>query len=330
MKRLDHYWYSQNPVAWIMLPLSWLFCTVAIVRRFFYIKGWLASCGVDAPVVVVGNISVGGTGKTPLIIGLCEYLARQGFSPGVVSRGYGASLSGEHSVAANDDAAICGDEPLLVKQRTGCPVVVGKDRVAAARKLVAEHDCDVVLSDDGMQHYRLRRDVEIAVVDADRKFGNGYCLPAGPLRETESRLSAVDMVVHHGITEDEYRFSLEFEDTVNLVTGEHKSLDSFRDITVHALAGIGYPQRFFNQLRRYGLHLIEHPFPDHHAFSLDDINFTDGLPILMTEKDAVKCARLQPHQSHERVLGDCWSVPVSAHLSSQLGPDLVELIRQCQ
>jgi tetraacyldisaccharide 4'-kinase len=164
----------------------------------------------------------------------------------------------------------------------------------------------------------------------DRKFGNGFCLPAGPLRETVSRLGSVDMVVHHGIRGGEYRFSLEFEDSVNLVTGEHKPLDSFSEITVHAVAGIGYPQRFFNQLRSYGLNVIEHPFPDHHAFGINDIIFTDGLPILMTEKDAVKCARLQPLQSHDSVLSHCWSVPVSAHLSSRLGPDLIELIRQCQ
>jgi len=330
MKRLDHYWYSQNPVAWVMLPFSWLFCTVAVLRRFAYAKGWLTSQSVGAPVVIVGNISVGGTGKTPLIIGLCEYLAQKGFNPGVVSRGYGASQSGEYSVAADDDAAICGDEPLLIKQRTGCPVVIGRDRVAAARKLIAEHDCDVVLSDDGMQHYRLHRNIEIAVVDADRKFGNGFCIPAGPLRETESRLGSVDMVVHHGRSQGRYRFSLEFKDAVNLVTNEQRPLDSFSEMTVHAAAGIGYPQRFFNQLRSHGLGVIEHPFPDHHAFGINDILFTDGLPVLMTEKDAVKCARLQPPQGHDGVLRHCWSVPVSAHLSSDLGPDLIELIRQCQ
>ena len=330
MRRLDHYWYSQNPVAWSMLPFSWLFCIVALMRRLSYVKGWLRARRVELPVVIVGNISVGGTGKTPLIIGLCNYLVQQGFSPGVVSRGYGASFSGEHSVAANDDAAVCGDEPLLVKHRTGCPVVVGKDRVAAARKLIAENDCDVVLSDDGMQHYRLHRDVELAVVDADRKFGNGFCLPAGPLRETESRLGAVDMVVLHGAAEGQYRFSLEFKDAVNLVTAERKPLDSFYEVTVHAVAGIGYPKRFFNQLRSCGLNVIDHPFPDHHAFSIEDITFEDDLPILMTEKDAVKCARLQPPQGDDRVLGHCWSVPVSAQLSSCLGPDLIELIRRSQ
>jgi len=330
MKSLDHYWYNQNPVAWMLLPLSWLFCAVAILRRFIYVKGWLASHGVAVPVVIVGNISVGGTGKTPLIIGLCEYLLQQGFNPGVVSRGYGASISGEYAVTANDDAASCGDEPVLIKQRTGCPVIIGRDRVAAAKKLMAENECDVVLSDDGMQHYRLRRDIEIAVVDDQRKFGNGFCLPAGPLRETESRLGSVDMVVHHGNSVGEYCFSLEFEDPVNLVTGERRPLKSFSAVTVHAVAGIGYPQRFFNQLRYQGLQVAEHAFPDHYVFSVDDIIFADESPILMTEKDAVKCARLQPSAGTGSALENCWSVPVSANLSGRLGPDLLELIKQAQ
>lgn len=330
MKSLDQYWYSQNPLAWSLLPLSWLFCSVAILRRFFYVKGWLASYAIDAPLIIVGNISVGGTGKTPLLIGLCQYLIQQGFSPGVVSRGYGASVSGEYSVAANDDAAACGDEPLLIKQRTGCPVVIGTDRVAVAKKLMAENDCDVVLSDDGLQHYRLRRDIEVAVVDANRKFGNGFCLPAGPLRETEARLGSVDMVVYHGKTEAEYSFSLEFEGTVNLLTGERESFESFSKETVHAVAGIGYPQRFFNQLRARGLDVVEHAFPDHHVFTAEDIAFKDGLPVLMTEKDAVKCARLQPDTASGTVLENCWAVPVSANLSSPLGPNLIKLIKQCQ
>ncbi len=176
MRRLDYYWYSQNPVAWALLPLSWLFCAIAVLRRFMYINGLLPGYAVPVPVIIVGNITVGGTGKTPLLIGLCEYLIRHGYKPGVVSRGYGATISGEYSVSANDDAATCGDEPLLIQQRTGCPVIIGRDRVAAAKKLLAENDCNIILSDDGMQHYRLKRDIEIAVVDIQRGFGNGFCL----------------------------------------------------------------------------------------------------------------------------------------------------------
>jgi tetraacyldisaccharide 4'-kinase len=330
MKRLDHYWYSQNPLAWVLLPLSWVFCAVATIRRYCYINDWLHSEAVTAPVVVVGNLTVGGTGKTPLIIGLCQYLTEQGFRPGIVSRGYGATISGAYAVTSDDDAVACGDEPLLIKQRTGRPVVIGRDRVAAAKKLLAENDCDVVLSDDGMQHYRLRRNVEIAVIDTDRQFGNGFCLPAGPLRETKARLNTVDMIVHHGNGQHDYRFSLEFDDAVNLVTGERKSLASFDATTVHAVAGIGHPQRFFNQLGRQGLKLREHAFSDHHRFRADEIQFNDEQPVLMTEKDAVKCAGLLADKGFQRVLKRCWAVPVNAKLSERIGSELIALIKHCQ
>ena len=328
MIKLDHYWYSQNPLAWALLPLSWIFCSVSILRRFIYLNGLLPGYTAPVPVIIVGNITVGGSGKTPLLIGLCEYLALQGHKPGVVSRGYGAAVRGEYSVSENDDAATCGDEPLLIQQRTACPVIIGKDRVAATKKLLAENDCDVILSDDGMQHYRLKRDVEIAVVDTQRKFGNGFCIPAGPLREPESRLRNVDMVVHHGNSDDKYHFSLEFEEAVNLVTGARRKLESFSAGLVHAIAGIGYPGRFFDQLRGQGLEVIEHAFPDHHDYSSSDIDFTDGLPILMTEKDAVKCKRLLLATKSAASNEDFWAVPVNAVMSDQIGFDLVELIKQ--
>ena len=328
MNRLDHYWYSQNPLAWMLLPLSWLFCAVSMLRRLMYVYGLLPAHAMPVPVIIVGNISVGGTGKTPLLIALCEYLTNQGFKPGVVSRGYGASMSGDHPVTVNDDAAACGDEPVLIKQRTGCPVIIGSDRVAAANKLLAENDCDVILSDDGMQHYRLKRNIEIAVVDTVRKFGNGFCLPAGPLREPVSRLRKVNMIVHHGDTDDNYHFTLEFGEAVNLVTGKNKNLDLFTTGVVHAVAGIGHPERFFNQLRARGLEVVEHAFPDHHAYTSGDIDFADTSPILMTEKDAVKCIRLQPIMKNGDTIDNIWVVPVSAKISDQLGSDLTQLIKR--
>ena len=328
MKRLDHYWYSQNPVAWTLLPLSWLFCAVSMLRRFIYRNGLAASYALPVPLIIIGNISVGGTGKTPLLIGLCDYLARQGLKPGVISRGYGATVNGERTVAENDNAQTCGDEPLLIKQRTACPVVIGKDRVAAARKLLAEFDCDVILSDDGMQHYRLQRDVEIAVVDSGRKFGNGFCLPAGPLREPRSRLRKVDMVVQHGGSDDNYHFTLRFEPAVNLLTGEKRKLESFESTRVHAVAGIGHPARFFNQLRRQGLDVLEHPYPDHHLYTPGDIDFADDLPILMTEKDAVKCKHLIAAVVPDNSRANVWSVPVSADIADQVRIDLIKLIKQ--
>jgi tetraacyldisaccharide 4'-kinase len=327
MKNLDQYWYSANPVAWLLLPLSGLFCIVAVLRRFLYLKGFMARHAVPVPVIIVGNISVGGTGKTPLLIGLCDYLSRHGLKPGVVSRGYGADVNGTYSVSASDSAERCGDEPLLIRQRTGCPVIIGKDRVAAAKKLLAENECNLILSDDGLQHYRLRRNIEIAVVDAERRFGNGFCLPAGPLREPVSRLASVDMVVYHGDTDDDYHFYLEFGQAINLVSAETRYPDSFAIEPVHAVAGIGYPQRFFNQLRSLGLELIEHAFPDHHQFTASDIDFADGLPILMTEKDAVKFSS-QSVSKFGDLLKNAWSLPVTEQLSDRLGPDLLLLTEQ--
>lgn len=328
MRRLDHYWYSQNIVAWALLPLSWLFCAVAVLRRLLYQKRLLPRYPVPVPLIIVGNITVGGTGKTPLLIGLCSYLEQQGYRPGVISRGYGASVSGEYALSPQDDAAIVGDEPLLIRQRTGCPVVIGRDRVAAARKLLAEFDCDVVLSDDGLQHYRLDRDIEIAVVDARRRFGNGYCLPAGPLREPVSRLHKVAMVVHHGDASQCYNFALEFTDAFNIENNEHRSLASFSNKAVHAIAGIGDPGRFFRQLRAAGLSVIEHAFPDHHGYTAGDIEFADALPVLMTEKDAVKCRRLLTGGQAGEANRGLWAVPVDAMLSERLGPDLVALIER--
>jgi tetraacyldisaccharide 4'-kinase len=328
MKRLDHYWYSRNPVAWALLPLSWLFCIVTWLRRLAYKSGLASSHAVPVPVIIVGNISVGGTGKTPLLIGLCDYLKTQGFRPGVISRGYGAAIIGEHTVAENDNTESCGDEPLLIRQRTGCPVVIGKNRVAAANKLLAENTCDIILSDDGLQHYRLKRDIEIAVVDTKRMFGNGFCLPAGPLREPVSRLDSVSMVVQHGDNRNQYHFSLQFDDVVNLLTGEKRKLEALSSSTVHAVAGIGHPARFFNQLRNQGVQVVEHAFPDHHKYTPGDIDFIDDLPILMTEKDAVKCRQLLSAAIPPASRADMWSVPVKAVMSTPLCADMMKLIKQ--
>lgn len=313
MKSLDSYWYKQNPVAWLLLPLSWLYCLLVFIRRRLYATGVLRSSRVPAPVVIVGNISVGGTGKTPLLIALCDLLQHQDHAVGVVSRGYGADYTGVHEVVETDDPRCCGDEPLLIHRRTGCPVVIGHDRVAAARRLLEIAACDVILSDDGLQHYRLQRDVELAVVDARRGFGNGYCVPAGPLREPVSRLRQVDIVAWHRqgeVDETDIGFYLEFGDVINLATAQARSLETFRGQRVHAVAGIGFPRRFFDQLRSAGLELVEHAFADHHRFSEPDFDFSDDLPVLMTEKDAVKCAGMQRPE--------LWKVPVNARLSQAL------------
>ncbi len=291
MKRLDRYWYNQNPVAWLLLPLAGLYCVLSAMRSGLYKKGWLRRFKASVPVIVVGNISVGGTGKTPLIIKLCEILRQQGKNPGIISRGYGGKsaiypLEITHSTAAHDS----GDEAVLLARRTLCPVVIGPNREADIQLLLERHGCDIILSDDGMQHYRMQRDVEIAVVDIARQFGNGFCLPAGPLREPVSRLRSVDMVIANGGSQHQMAFVIK---PVKLISMAEEvriaSLSQFSGQKVHAVAGIGHPQRFFNTLIEHGIECIPHEFPDHHRFTISDLHFGDELPVLMTEKDAVKC-----------------------------------------
>ena len=319
MKSLDAYWYSNNVIAWLLLPLSWFYCLIAVLRQNFYEIGLLKSQKLQLPIIVVGNISVGGTGKTPLLIAICKLLKEQGIKPGIVSRGYGGDFTGVKLVSREDTAKTVGDEPFMLAQQSHCPVAVGINRVAAAQFLIDHATCDIILSDDGLQHYRMKRDFEIAVVDTSRRFGNGFCIPAGPLREPVSRLSKTDMIVHHGESPEDYQFSLEFNDAVNIATSETRSIESFKHATVHALAGIGHPKRFFDQLSQAGISTIEHAFPDHYTYEEKDINFNDDHPVLMTEKDAVKCISISGN--------NCWAIPVEAKLSHSLAKDILEKVR---
>ncbi len=319
MTFLDRYGYSLNGVAVLLWPLSLLFGLVARVRRLLYLHGLRRSEAVPVPLIVVGNISVGGAGKTPLVARLVELLREAGYQPGVISRGYGGqSAQWPRHVMADSDPRQVGDEPVMLARRCRCPIVVGPDRVAAARALLDTHGCNVILSDDGLQHYRLRRDLEIAVVDGFRRLGNGACLPAGPLREPASRLRAVDFVVGNGAARgSEYLMCLRGDRAVNLTdSGISVSLAGFSQSTVHAVAGIGDPGRFFDHLRHARLRILEHPFPDHHAFRPEDLHFPQDLPVLMTEKDAVKCQVFAPE--------GCWYVPVSARLEPAFEEDLLK------
>lgn len=324
MKSLQQHWYESSFLCWFLLPLSWLYCAVINIRRKLYQTNLKKSYAATVPVVVVGNIVVGGSGKTPLLIALCEYCIDKGIRPGVVSRGYGGTVNGIKQVVNGDAAELVGDEPLLIFQRTNIPVVVGSDRVAAVNYLVDNNQCDVVFSDDGLQHYRMRRDIEIAVVDAQRRFGNGFCLPAGPLRERISRLDDVDMVVYNGIMADRNECFYQLEvDAVRRLTGEETvSLALLKDKQIHAVAGIGNPPRFFEQLRNHGLNVVEHAFPDHHVYTQDDFEGWNMDCIVMTEKDAVKCRQL--------ALTDAWSVAVTAKFSDalelQLQSNLLKLL----
>jgi tetraacyldisaccharide 4'-kinase len=314
MHGLQRQWYRITPLHLLLAPLSLLFFLLSTARRLLYRASVLSSEKLPVPVVVVGNITVGGSGKTPLTLWLAQQLIEEGWHPGIISRGYRGEVTSPREVSAHDAASAVGDEPLLMAQRRLCPVWIGKDRPAAGRALLAAHpECDVILSDDGMQHYRLQRDVEIAVIDGNRRFGNGLLLPAGPLREPRSRLTRVDAIVMHGGTsaENEYPMQLQGEVFHNLLNPEITATAvDFQNMRLHAVAGIGHPERFFKFLERLGLTIQRHPLPDHHHYSAADIAFADADAILMTEKDAVKCAPFATEQ--------CWVLRVDAQVAPAL------------
>jgi len=306
-------WYRRaHPVSLLLLPLAWLFCLVAQGRRRAYRLGWLKTHRLPVPVIVVGNLSVGGTGKTPAVLWLAGLLRRRGWRPGILLRGYGgASRSWPQRVTPECDPLQVGDEAVLLARRSGAPVAAGPDRVAAAR-LLGEAGCDIILSDDGLQHYRLLRDLEILVVDAARGFGNRRCLPAGPLREPAGRARDVDFVLcNGGICAGGTRMELIAAAAVNLRDPQlTRPLDAWRGQRVTAVAGIGNPARFFAMLREAGLALDERPYPDHHPFAARDAEDWPAGSVLMTEKDAVKCASFAG--------ADHWYVPVEARVDAGL------------
>lgn len=321
---IEGIWYGERPAPLPLRCLAWLFGRIAFRRRQ---RLQAAAQRLPVPVIIIGNISVGGTGKTPLIAALVEQLKARGLRPGLISRGYGGrARQWPQAVLASSDPAQLGDEPVMLAQRLDCPIWVGPDRVAAARALLAASAVDVLLSDDGLQHYRLWRDMELAVVDGVRGLGNGYLLPAGPLREPPERLSEVDLVVCNTAlietaARSEVCMHLLLQDAVNLVTGERRPLAEFRARPVHALAGIGHPERFFGRLESAGLSLKRHGFADHHAFEATDLAFADDLPVLMTDKDAVKCRSF----ADER----CWRVPVDAVFDAPDSKLIHSLIDNC-
>lgn len=320
-------WRRRGAVALSLLPVSAAFALLSGARRGLFRSRVLRRVKLTVPVIVVGNITTGGSGKTPLVLWLADELLKRGRKPGIISRGYGGRVRGPSAVEPGADAAEVGDEPLLLARRSRCPVWIGRDRVAAARALLAAHsECDVLLLDDGLQHYRLERDVEIAVLD-ERGVGNGWLLPAGPLREPVSRLTEVDVLVGNGPLQPKlaalapacFRMTLigsRFHDIAH--PAEVRGPQAFFGPPVHAVAGIGDPKRFFDHLRALGLKIIEHPFPDHHAFRPGDLRFGAGGPILMTEKDGVKCAGFAPPNT--------WVLPVQAQLQPDPVPWLLEKI----
>jgi tetraacyldisaccharide 4'-kinase len=318
MDGLQRQWYRITPLHLLLLPLSLLFLLLAAARRLFYRRGIYSSIRLPVPVIIVGNITVGGSGKTPLTLWLAQQLIARGRHPGIISRGFGGSNATAQEVLPDSSPDSMGDEPVLMAQRKLCPVWVGRDRPAAARALLQAHpQCDVIISDDGLQHYRLQRDVEIAVVDGVRRFGNGLLLPAGPLRELPSRLREVDAIVSNGGQAGSGEFAMQLNgmqfyklrDPATTATAA-----DFQGQHVHAIAGIGHPERFFAHLQQLGLTPQTHAFPDHHRYCAADLAFGDDNAILMTEKDAVKCPLFAPE--------NCWVLRVDA----QLDPALTQLI----
>jgi tetraacyldisaccharide 4'-kinase len=322
MARIERHWYRTTAVSLALWPLSLLYCLMAALRRFLYRAGVLATHRVGAPVIVVGNITVGGSGKTPLVIWLARFLAERGYRPGIVTRGYGGrARHWPQAVTRDADPALVGDEPLLLARRAGCPVMAGPDRVRAAQSLLAGHGCNVVVSDDGLQHYRLARDCEIAVIDGARRFGNGLCLPAGPLRERIARLRSVDIRAVTGQSGRRGELAVTLAETGYVSSsGERADGERFRGLRVHAVAGIGNPGRFFAHLRRLGVEPIEHPFPDHHPFTGSDLVFGDDLPVIMTEKDAVKCERIATRPF--------WYLTIEARPDPALGEAVLKRLKE--
>jgi tetraacyldisaccharide 4'-kinase len=322
MASIDKLWYEPNPLSVLLIPLAWLFCLVVILRRFFYRANIFKAEKLPVPVIVIGNITVGGTGKTPLVVAITEHLKSQGFNPGIVSRGYGGkATSWPQAVNENSDPAQVGDEAVLLARRCQCPMSVGPNRSQAARTLLDKPACNVIISDDGLQHYALHRTIEVVVLDGARRFGNKRCLPAGPLREPAQRILEADYVVANGTAQgNEIEMMLHMQAARNLKdTKLVQELSELANKSVHAVAGIGNPQRFFSQLKSMGIDVIEHPFKDHHPYSKNDIQFNDKLPVLMTEKDAVKCLSFA-QDNH-------WYVPVAAEVNKNFLENLTEQVR---
>jgi len=312
MKRLDYYWYARSPWLILLTPLSLLYRVVVWLRRGAYRSGILPSHRLARPVIVIGNVTAGGTGKTPLVAWLAGYLRQKGLRPGIVARGYGGKAGcWPQQVRADSDPGIVGDEAVMLAGVTGCPMAVAPDRVAAARELLDHSDCNVIISDDGLQHYALQRDLEIAVIDGVRRFGTGFLLPAGPLREPLRRLREVDLVVVNGLSgSGEYPMRMLTGKAYRLrEPGQQRALADFRGQSVHAVAGIGNPARFFQSLQQHGIRVDGHVFPDHHRYQPEDIRFDDDRPVFMTEKDAVKCRQFAS--------GNEWVVPVRAEMSQE-------------
>lgn len=314
--------YSKSLVSLLLLPLSAVFLLISFIRKTLYEFNFLKSFKLKIPVIVIGNITSGGTGKTPLIIYLANELKKNGYRPGIISRGYGSKSEGVMEVSQKSDVAEAGDEPMLIQKHTHLPVFVSKDRVLAAKALVKKYaKTDVILSDDGIQHYRLRRDLEVLVIDGTRKFGNGYLLPAGPLREFRSKLKTVDAIVcnHKKVIDGSYLMKYKGHLLINLKTNKKIHLNNLSLKNIHAIAGIGNPDHFFDYLKTYNILFSSSAFQDHYKFSKKDFRDMNDKNIIMTEKDAVKCQQFSRN--------NFWYLPVIAEVDSKFTDVILKKLR---
>lgn len=320
---IERNWYRSAWLnAWLLplWPLVWL---AVSTKRWRHVRNPRPALSV--PILVVGNITVGGTGKTPLMTYLVAQIEARGLRAGIISRGYGG-FSAHYPlwVTSQTPVTACGDEPKLLQQRLLCPVVVDPVRARAAQALMGH--VDIILSDDGLQHYALTRQAEIVVIDSGRGFGNGWLLPVGPLRERVSRLRQVDLCLRNG---DD--FHVQAESLLNAATGVPRPLSELAGLTVHAVAGIGHPERFFRTLRALGAHVLPHPFPDHHDFQAEDLHFDDDHPVIMTEKDWVKCRTFADEQHWYLTIGVVMqkrAERILSHLLTRLLPESVTLNKE--
>ncbi|WP_133406583.1 tetraacyldisaccharide 4'-kinase [Parashewanella tropica] len=317
---INKIWYQNHWLKWILFPLSCLFWLLSNIRKTLFTIGLKKQHKLPVPVIVVGNITAGGSGKTPMVIHLIELLKNHGYQPGVISRGYGANVDGVRTVSLKHTPEQVGDEPAMIKARTQVPMVVGSKRVQAAKQLLDEHDVDIIISDDGLQHYALNRDIEIAIIDGERRLGNGLMIPAGPLRELSSRLKSVDFTVVNGIKQKNSEFEMLLKPSLPvLVNGKEQSFE--RDQPVIAMAGIGNPQRFFNTLKKLNYKIDKQvEFADHQVFSDQELTkLSTELPLMMTEKDAIKCRSFSQD--------NWWYLPVTAQLDNAFNKKLLEKIQ---
>ena len=326
-------WQKRGLWAWLTSPLGGLVCLLAYLKRKAYEDGYFSQNQLNMPLIVAGNLSVGGAGKTPLVAHLSKLLLAQGYQPGILCRGYkGEAEHWPQLATTHSDPLLLGDEAVMLARQTGCPVMAGPDRTVSAQRLIVEHDCNVLISDDGFQHLKLSRDVDIVVIDGARGLGNRFCLPSGPLRESPSALRSADMLVMHGeaaeksipLPKDVTTHGMQLIPGTLYKLSDHSTAEDLPVLKhgrFHAIAGIGHPQRFFKLLHKQGFDIIEHAFADHHVYSESDLRFADSLPFITTEKDAIKLAHFKSAQT-------IWVLPVVADLDAAFDATILEKLQR--